>query len=343
MSEADVAASKTATSPAAAPAGPSLVADDGGLLTVARRAWLRFGFVARNYSDWVRSYDALRVKDVSRIRARIAGFSSKPTIDIVVHVQNASPSEVVATIELVRSQLYEKWTLVVALPAEILDRVSQAIATDPRIAVQISEGNAIASLKRALAQSAGAYFLMLDPGCRLAPHAFYMVAEEIHSAGNPGVIYSDEDAADADGRRHDPKFKPGWSPDLLLAQDYLGPLTVIRRNLLRLDELDESAADCVAYECALQAIERIAAEAVRHVPFVLVHNGSAAISSGPNRRHRPTVRAGGPAASCPHRNCSPRRSSKGRSGLAGEANFAASASAREHHHPDAGSSRFSSG
>ena len=79
------------------------------------------------------------------------------------------------------------------------------------------------------------------------------------------LLYGDEDHIDAAGRRCRPIFKPGFSPDLLLANDYLGSL------LAPLPLLRACAGERLAdhHSLALRLVEQ--ADEVRHVPTVQAH------------------------------------------------------------------------
>jgi glycosyltransferase involved in cell wall biosynthesis len=88
---------------------------------------------------------------------------------------------------------------------------------------------------------------------------------------SPGtdIFYSDEDRLSPKGKRHNPFFKPEWSPELLCSFMYIGHLSAYRRSLA-LDigfrrEFDLSQD----YDFALRATER--ARAVGHIPKVLYH------------------------------------------------------------------------
>jgi GT2 family glycosyltransferase len=61
----------------------------------------------------------------------------------------------------------------------------------------------------------------------LAPRALARLGAAMSAASAPDLIYADEDAMMADGERGDAFFKPGWSPELLLGTDYVGPLVAI--------------------------------------------------------------------------------------------------------------------
>src|SRR3546814_7743093 len=58
------------------------------------------------------------------------------------------------------------------------------------------------------------------------------MAEAIAGNAGAGLIYSDEDKIDAEGRRFDPYFKPDWDPDLLRSQNYVCHFMAIRTDLV---------------------------------------------------------------------------------------------------------------
>ena len=54
-----------------------------------------------------------------------------------------------------------------------------------------------------------------------------------HPDDRPALIYCDEDHLAADGQtRSQPIFKPAWSPEMSLGYDYMGRLTLLRRDLM---------------------------------------------------------------------------------------------------------------
>ena len=68
----------------------------------------------------------------------------------------------------------------------------------------------------------------------LSPEALYEMAGAMERAPGVDLFYSDEDRIARRGsRRYDPHFKPDWSPDLLLTHNYIGRLTMIRRDAAR--------------------------------------------------------------------------------------------------------------
>ncbi len=79
------------------------------------------------------------------------------------------------------------------------------------------------------------------------------------------VVYADEDRIDADGRHCDPRLKPGYSPDFLLASAYVGRPLAFRAQLL--DGFDPVADELRAVGTRVRARDACAAAAsVRPCP-----------------------------------------------------------------------------
>ncbi|MGY8872673.1 MAG: glycosyltransferase family 2 protein [Pseudomonadales bacterium] len=137
------------------------------------------------------------------------------------------------------------------------------------------------------------WVLCVQPGVVFRPHALYWFAAAI--AENPDAVafYSDHDLLSEDGIRCAPSFKPDWSPELLLADQYTGPVLLIKKSLLvkeltkkagQADDSRSSAAPSCnqpsfnqfsCYQLALACLEssRISGSVneVVHIPAVLYH------------------------------------------------------------------------
>ena len=69
----------------------------------------------------------------------------------------------------------------------------------------------------------------MDSGDVLAPSALYEMASALDGSADCDVVYSDEDqGTTGPSQRHTPRFKPDWSPELLLACNYVGRLAMVR-------------------------------------------------------------------------------------------------------------------
>ncbi|PZS34806.1 MAG: hypothetical protein DLM61_02960, partial [Pseudonocardiales bacterium] len=67
----------------------------------------------------------------------------------------------------------------------------------------------------------------------LDPSAVARLGAAMNANPPADLVYTDEDAVVGDGGRGGAFFKPGWSPELLLSTDYIGPLVGVGPNAAR--------------------------------------------------------------------------------------------------------------
>ena len=198
---------------------------------------------AASYRKRLRRAPAAQGSDAVLAVASTAGVAAERLAEYVALLRrSASAHRTVILLVTDRQELVEetaldgRWRIVqaqTACPATILDAARQHGAAHD-------------------------FALLLRPGAVPAP-----VSPPSVSATT--LLYGDEDHIDAAGRRCRPLFKPGFSPDLLLASDYLGSL------LAPLPLLRACAGKRLAdhHSLALRLVEQ--ADEVRHVPTVLAH------------------------------------------------------------------------
>ncbi|WP_419759659.1 glycosyltransferase [Acidisoma sp.] len=137
-----------------------------------------------------------------------------------------------ATVASVLRQSHAGWTLVVPDTAAAR-AATAALAHDRRLLLvpcvpELDRGGILAAL---LASVSDEWVGVLDSGDVLSPDALKSVAISLASDDGLAAVYGDEDVVDAIGVRSEPQFKPGWSPEMLLAFNYFGRLTVLSRAL----------------------------------------------------------------------------------------------------------------
>lgn len=116
-----------------------------------------------------------------------------------------------------------------------------------------------------LACRENAPLVVVDGQGRLAPNALGYLAAEFDSRPQSDLVYADEDAVTADGQRGDAFFKPGWSPELVLELDYVGPLIALSpRACAKVLEHDTPTNN---YELVLALLDT--SLTVRRIPRVL--------------------------------------------------------------------------
>ena len=156
------------------------------------------------------------------------------------------------------------------------DRAAIRDRTTRHLRVRVSKLNKVESAatatNEALSLASGEFVTFIRAGNILAEHALYEFAFALGGGDRPDIVYSDHDHVTADGHRANPWFKPGWDPDLLLAQDYINEFAVYRRSLIE-------AVGCLRvgfegaefHDLALRATAATTPNRVLHVPAILYH------------------------------------------------------------------------
>ncbi len=236
---------------------------------------------ASGYDRWIAEFER---PEEAAIRLKLAGLSLGPLISVMMPVFRTDATLLARAVASVLAQSFPNWELCVAddhsesaALAAILERHA---AREPRIKVTAlpAHGGISAASNAALALAAGEYVALLDHDDELAPDALLGVAAAIGRAPDADVLYSDEDKIDSEGRRFDPFFKPDWSPDLLLSENYVCHLLVARRELVSQAGGFRSEYDgSQDYDLVLRLAQR--ARRIVHIPSVLYHWRTAASST----------------------------------------------------------------
>ena len=250
-----------------------------GRITVTRdeaEAWLRVARPVDRYDSW-QLVNRLSRADVADLREALAVRGAQaPRISIVTPVHEPQPAQFAEMLESVLAQIHEDWELCLvddgSRSPHVGAMLQAAAARDPRIRVGRLDGNrgVSAATNAAIAMASGEVVAFLDQGDLITPDCLAELA--IYYADNPSadLVYSDDDKIDASGRRYDPRFKPDWSPVLLLSHMYLCHVVSVRRTLLlEVGGLRSAYDGSQDHDLALRLTEK--ARHVGHVPKVLYH------------------------------------------------------------------------
>lgn len=210
-----------------------------------------------------------------KLAAQLEEWTCRPVISVVVPVHDTKREWLDALIESVRAQFYPHWQLVLvddaSTKAETRDALAAVKHDDRFLVIRRETGGGISMATNAgIAAADGDYIAFVDHDDLLEPDALLQVARAIEATG-ADIVYTDEDKIDADGREtYDPHYKPAWSPDLLLAQNYISHLSVVRRSLIgEVGGLNAEFDGSQDHDLMLRVSE--SAEEIVHVPMVLYH------------------------------------------------------------------------
>jgi len=237
------------------------------------------------YDRWIRDFEQ---RDEEIIRLNLKQLPRSPLISVIVPVFQTPLQLLQRAIESIIAQSYPHWQLCLAddhsdspeltkLLCDYRDRDSRI-----RVAFRNERGGISEASNTALELATGEWVGLLDHDDELAPDALFYLAEVICESPDVDLIYSDEDKITEAGGRYDPFFKPDWSPDLLLSENYICHFLAFRKKLLESTGAFRKAFDgSQDYDLILRLAE--AASGIRHIPRVLYHwrsvPGSTASSS----------------------------------------------------------------
>jgi GT2 family glycosyltransferase len=241
---------------------------------------------ASDYQRWIHEFER---PDSQIIELKVSSFPVQPKISIVTPVYNTRPEQLEAAIDSVLCQSYGHWELCISDDASTEPAVRQILeryaALDPRIKVHYAteQGGISRASNAAWRMTTGDFIALLDHDDTLAPNALAYVCEAINHDPRSDLFYSDEDKIDERGSRFDPFFKPDWSPDLFLSENYVCHLLVLRRDLagklagFNLGGFNPAFDGSQDYDLILRASEQ--ASRIQHIPKVLYHWRATAAST----------------------------------------------------------------
>ncbi len=221
----------------------------------------------------------IRDDERSIIRRHLAGFTYRPLISVIL-LTGGSPRDISKSIRSVTDQLYPYWELWLTASGQGKGSTVPGFSADfddIRIRSRFPEDDdesSTAATNRCLDLATGEFVCFLAPGDLLAESAFYEAVYSLGKQQSADFIYSDCDEITEQGVRANPWFKPGWDPDLLLAQDYINGLAVFRRSLVQaLGGFRGEFEGAELYDLALRVAAATVPDRILHLPAILYHRG----------------------------------------------------------------------
>ena len=119
------------------------------------------------------------------------------------------------------------------------------------------------------------YLCILDANTAIIEDALFKIFKFLNVNDNAEVIYTDNDFFDQKiSSRVSPFFKPDWSPYLLRSMNYLGPLCIIKKAILKKANLDQISTILPFYDIILRTTEISKNIMHIHIPLATIYEKS---------------------------------------------------------------------
>jgi O-antigen biosynthesis protein len=209
------------------------------------------------YSRWLRHHLPSRAeRSAERARADRAGGGRTRLRFTVVVLAGAGDQR--ATVDSLTTQTWPDWQALVASvgPVGPDERVTRIAGPEPAAAITSAVSASDADLVLVLRGGD-----VLDPSCLAA-------IEAAHHQDPLGELFTwDDDVVDG-RRRREPRFRPSWSPEMLLGADYIGSaFAVSRRAFLATGGLAADVEPHASWNLLLSL--ELPAERIVRIPRVL--------------------------------------------------------------------------
>ena len=198
-----------------------------------------------------------------------------PLISVLIPVYNTKPEYLKECIDSVLNQTYKNFEVCIAndksTNIDTINALKEYKNVDKiKIVNRTENGNISAATNSALELASGEFIALLDNDDVLDENALYEVVKVLNKDKEIDFIYTDEDKISLNGNYYFPNFKPSFSPDTLLSENYICHLSVIRKEIV--DSLNgfrsefDGAQD---HDLFLRVSERT--DKIHHISKILYH------------------------------------------------------------------------
>ncbi len=174
----------------------------------------------------------------NEVDIEIKKFKYNPLISIIIPTYNVSETLLSECLDSILSQSYKNFEICIAddnSPSEETKKTLKKYAKKHKnIKVEYRKENGMISVasNTALKLATGEFVMLIDNDDTINKNALYYFVEALNENKKLDFIYSDEDKLDFNGKRCEPHFKPDYSPDTIMAVNYICHLTMIRKSLV---------------------------------------------------------------------------------------------------------------
>lgn len=203
-------------------------------------------------------------------------FTYNPKISVILPTYNVSRKLLSECLDSILNQTYNNFEICIAddnsSNEETITTLKEYSKKDKRIKVTFRKKNGMISeaSNTAISSSTGEFIMLIDNDDTINKDAMYYMVEALNSNRNLDFIYSDEDKLDYQGIRLEPNFKPDYSPDTLMAVNYICHLTLIRKSLVdKVGRFRKEYDGSQDYDLFLRVLEQT--KNVAHIDKILYH------------------------------------------------------------------------
>lgn len=227
------------------------------------------------YDVWMTHF-AFTEKKRRHALSEIERFAYKPLISIAMPVYNIREVWLEKCVQSVLSQTYANWELCLVDDASTREGLRETLrryaGQYPGIKLKFLQENLHISgaTNEAVGMASGEFVAFLDHDDELHPNALFEIVNLLQSKRDADLIYTDNDMINTEGKRFNPKFKPDWSPELLLSYMYISHLLVCRTSIIRdIGGFRKGYEGSQDHDLALRLSDRT--NRIYHIPKILYH------------------------------------------------------------------------
>jgi GT2 family glycosyltransferase/glycosyltransferase involved in cell wall biosynthesis len=202
---------------------------------------------------------------------------------VVVRANDGQSDRLRETVESVLRQSYQRFEVILRARPSATPELEAWAGQDARIRFVPVVGSGSVPATSDASAAEGEFVIVLDSGSVLHPDALTFFSQYIVRRPDTDILYSDDADIRADGNGLvNPRFKPDWSPELLLSYYYVSQLVAVRRSIYESIVQKECSHTAVQdYDVILRASER--AGHIGHIAQLLCSrraSSSAAVPTG---------------------------------------------------------------
>ena len=183
------------------------------------------------YKIWLRD-NKITDEEKSSLKKELEQFQFKPKISIVISLDSKNIQSLNQLLHSLQEQIYKNFDVIINCTQELCNNVNKIITelSDYEFEIHLNEKKSNL-INKLILNISGDYILFFNDAKAITSDALYRIVKALNDNNKIEIIYTDEDIIEKT-KRIKPFFKPDWSPDLFLSQNYLTNFYVLKKNLV---------------------------------------------------------------------------------------------------------------